>query len=133
MRDAFSRRVVAWETPARADADLVLTTLEYDFASREVEPGKLIHHADHGCQYTFVKLTTRRVWARVQASMGSVGDSYDNSLAENLWMLHAGGTSVRSVGEGWLRRPGRHPAPPAVLSGCPWQCLGATDSVPARR
>ncbi|MEU2862632.1 IS3 family transposase [Streptomyces mirabilis] len=47
IRDAFSRRVVAWETSARADADLVLTTLEYALASREVEPGKLIHHADH--------------------------------------------------------------------------------------
>jgi transposase InsO family protein len=49
-RDAFSRRVVAWETSARADADLVLTTLEYALASREVEPGTLVHHADHGCQ-----------------------------------------------------------------------------------
>ncbi|MFM9694961.1 IS3 family transposase [Streptomyces europaeiscabiei] len=87
IRDAFSRRVVAWETSARADADLVLTTLEYALASREVEPGKLIHHADHGCQYTSVKLTTRLLRAGVGASMGSVGDSYDNALAENLWMI----------------------------------------------
>ncbi|MHC3475638.1 DDE-type integrase/transposase/recombinase [Streptomyces sp. 7R007] len=87
IRDAFSRRVVAWETSARADADLVLTTLEYALASREVEPGKLIHHADHGCQYTSIKLTTRLLRAGVEASMGSVGDSYDNALAENLWMF----------------------------------------------
>lgn len=87
IRDAFSRRVVAWETSARADADLVLTTLEYALASREVEPGTLVHHADHGCQYTSVKLTTRLVRAGVHASMGSVGDSYDNALAENLWMI----------------------------------------------
>jgi putative transposase len=87
IRDAFSRRVVAWETSARADADLVLTTLEYALASREVEPGTLVHHADHGCQYTSVKLTTRLLRAGVQASMGSVGDSYDNALAENLWIL----------------------------------------------
>ncbi|MCX4530254.1 IS3 family transposase [Streptomyces sp. NBC_00841] len=53
IRDAFSRRVVAWETSARADADLVLSTLEYALASREVEPGQLIHHADHGCQPGF--------------------------------------------------------------------------------
>ncbi|MFC8666489.1 IS3 family transposase [Streptomyces sp. NPDC057199] len=51
IRDAISCRVVAWETSARADADLVLTTLEYALAPREDEPGKLIH-ADHGCQYT---------------------------------------------------------------------------------
>ncbi|MET9888085.1 hypothetical protein ABZZ20_34160 [Streptomyces sp. NPDC006430] len=42
IRDAFSRRVVAWATSARADADLVLTTLEYALASREVAPGELI-------------------------------------------------------------------------------------------
>lgn len=87
IRDAFSRRVVAWETSAHADADLVLTSLEYALASREVAPGKLIHHADHGCQYTSIKLTTRLIRAGVQASMGSVGDSYDNALAENLWIL----------------------------------------------
>ncbi|MGJ5800460.1 IS3 family transposase [Streptomyces europaeiscabiei] len=87
IRDAFSRRVVAWETSARADADLVLTSLEYALASREVAPGELVHHADHGTQYTSIKLTTRLVRAGVQASMGSVGDSFDNALAENLWML----------------------------------------------
>lgn len=87
IRDAFSRRVVAWETSARADADLVLSSLEYALASREVEPGKLIHHADHGCQYTSVKLTTRLVRAGIDGSMRSVGDSYDNALADNLWMI----------------------------------------------
>ncbi len=86
IRDAFSRRV-AWETSARADADLVLSSLEYALASREVEPGTLVHHADHGCQHTSIKLTTRLLRAGVEASMGSVGDSYDNALAENLWML----------------------------------------------
>ncbi|MGX1471717.1 UNVERIFIED_CONTAM: putative transposase [Streptomyces canus] len=74
IRDAHSRRVVAHETSARADADLVLTTLEYALASRE---DKLIHHADHGCQYTSVKVTTRLLRAGVEASMGSIGDSYD--------------------------------------------------------
>jgi transposase InsO family protein len=87
IRDAFSRRIVAWEASARADADLVLTSLEYALASREVAPGELVHHADHGTQYTSIKLTTRLVRAGIQASMGSVGDSYDNALAENLWML----------------------------------------------
>ncbi|MCZ9342312.1 DDE-type integrase/transposase/recombinase, partial [Streptomyces sp. TRM76130] len=70
IRDAFSRRVVAWETSARADADLVLSSLEYALASREVAPGQLVHHADHGCQYTSIKLTTRLVRAGVKASMG---------------------------------------------------------------
>lgn len=87
IRDAFSRRAVGWETSARADADLVLTSLEYALASREVTPGDLAHHADHGSQYTSVKPTTRLSRAGVQASMGSVGDSSDNALAENPWML----------------------------------------------
>ncbi|MEU9288927.1 IS3 family transposase [Streptomyces sp. NPDC048275] len=52
IRDAFSRRVAAWETSAHADADLVLTSLEYALASREVAPGELVHHADHGTRYT---------------------------------------------------------------------------------
>ncbi|MFD3330486.1 IS3 family transposase [Streptomyces sp. NPDC058701] len=82
IRDAFSRRVVAWETPAHADADLVLTILGHALASREPTPAQLIHHADHGCQYTSVKLTTRLVRAGIE---GSVGDSFDNALAENLW------------------------------------------------
>ncbi|MEJ8646085.1 IS3 family transposase [Streptomyces sp. MS1.HAVA.3] len=87
IRDVFSRRVVAWETSAHADADLVPSSLEYALASREVTPGELIHHADHGTQYTSIKLTTRLVRAGIEASMGSVGDSYDNDLAENVWML----------------------------------------------
>ena len=87
IRDAFSRRVVAWETSAHADTDLVLSSLEYALASREVVPGELVHHADHGCQYTSIKLTTRLVRAGIQASMGSVGDSFDNALAENLWSV----------------------------------------------
>ncbi|MGW1915706.1 hypothetical protein ACWCQS_34520 [Streptomyces sp. NPDC002076] len=52
---------MAWETSARADADLVLTSLKFALASREVAPRELIHHADHGCQYTPVKLTTLRL------------------------------------------------------------------------
>ncbi|MER6076631.1 IS3 family transposase [Streptomyces sp. NPDC001817] len=74
-------------TTRRDTIDLVLTLLEYALASREVAPGELVHHADHGTQYTSVKLTTRLVRAGVQASMGSVGDSFDNALAENLWMV----------------------------------------------
>lgn len=83
IRDAFARRAVAWETSARADADLMPTTLEYALASREVEPGKLVHYADHGFQYTLVMLTTWMLRAGVQASMGSVGDSYDKALADD--------------------------------------------------
>jgi hypothetical protein len=73
IRDAFSRRVVAWETSARADADLVLTTLEYALASREVEPGTLVHHADHGCQGGFNWSSQHLVISEVWDGSSSAG------------------------------------------------------------
>jgi putative transposase len=86
IRDAFSRKVVAWETADTADADLVCAVLEYALRSRRpAGDGSLIHHADHGSQYTSIKLTTRLIRSGIRASMGTVGDSYDNALAENLW------------------------------------------------
>lgn len=86
IRDAFSRKIVAWETAPSADANLVCAVLEYALRSRRPPAdGSLIHHADHGSQYTSIKLTTRLLRAGISASMGSVGDSYDNALAENMW------------------------------------------------
>lgn len=87
IRDAFSRRIVAWHTSRTADAQLVCTALEYALASRDYEEGQLIHHADHGSQYTSIKLTTRLLKAGIRASMGTVGDSFDNALAENFWSV----------------------------------------------
>ncbi|MCY0924337.1 IS3 family transposase [Streptomyces sp. H27-G5] len=72
IRDAFSRRVVAWETSPTADAELVLTALEHALASRRPsDDGSLVHHADHGTQYTSVKLTTRLLKAGIRPSMGT--------------------------------------------------------------
>ena len=85
VRDAFSNRVVGWKTAARADTDLVLTALEYALWSRDVRAGQLVHHSDKGCQYTAIRFTQRLADAGVAPSTGSVGDSYDNALAENLW------------------------------------------------
>jgi transposase InsO family protein len=86
IRDAFSRKVVAWDTADIADADLVCAVLEYALHSRRpAGDSGLIHHADHGCQYTSIKLTNRLVRVGIRASMGTVGDSFDNALAENLW------------------------------------------------
>jgi putative transposase len=86
IRDAFSRRVVAWETSRTADANLVCAVLEYALRSRRPpQDESLVHHADHGCQYTSIKLTTRLLKAGIRPSMGTVGDSFDNALAENMW------------------------------------------------
>ncbi|MFB6715186.1 hypothetical protein [Streptomyces sp. NPDC056358] len=72
---------------AGTDADLVPTSPEYARASHEVATGRLMHHAGHGCQYTSIELTTRLVRAGIQVLMGSVGESFDNALAENLGIL----------------------------------------------
>jgi putative transposase len=84
-RDAFSNRVVGWATAGRADTNLVLRALEYGLWSREVRAGQLTHHSDKGCQYTAIRFTQRLADAGIAPSTGSVGDSFDNALAENLW------------------------------------------------
>lgn len=85
MRDAFSNKVVGWATAVRADTALVLTALDYALRSRDVQDGQLIHHSDKGCQYTALRFTRRLADAGIAPSTGSVGDSFDNALAENLW------------------------------------------------
>lgn len=85
VRDAFSNKVVGWDSGPRATTDLVLTALDYAVWSRDVRDGQLIHHSDKGCQYTSVRFTQRLVDAGIAPSTGSVGDSFDNALAENLW------------------------------------------------
>lgn len=85
VRDAFSNKVVGWATAVRADTALVLTALDYALRSRNVQDGQLIHHSDKGCQYTALRYTQHLADAGIAPSTGSVGDSFDNALAENLW------------------------------------------------
>jgi putative transposase len=85
VRDAFANKVVGWRSGPRADTDLVLSALDYALLSRDIRDGQLIHHSDKGCQYTAVRFTQRLVDAGIAPSTGSVGDSFDNALAENLW------------------------------------------------
>jgi putative transposase len=85
IRDAFSNKVVGWATDPRADTDLVLTALNHALRSRNVHDGQLVHHSDKGCQYTALRFTQRLHDAGIAPSTGSVGDSFDNALAENLW------------------------------------------------
>ncbi|PKW16175.1 IS3 family transposase [Saccharopolyspora spinosa] len=85
VRDAFSNKVVGWATAARADTALVITALDYALRSRNVQDGQLIHHSDKGCQNTALRFTQRLADAGIAPSTGSVGDSFDNALVENLW------------------------------------------------
>jgi transposase InsO family protein len=81
--DAFSRRVVGWTMDARLQTGLVLAALEMAYAQRV--PRGVIHHSDHGCQYTSIAFGKRCTELGVRPSMGSVGDCFDNAMAESFF------------------------------------------------
>jgi len=82
--DAFSRRVVGWSMTDHLRAELVVDALEMAVWNRRPGDG-VIHHSDHGCQYTSLLFTERRRVAGIRCSMGSVGDCYDNAMAESFF------------------------------------------------
>jgi putative transposase len=82
--DVFSRRVVGWAMAATMQAELVLAALDMAIERRRPAPG-LVHHSDHGSQYTSLAFGRRLREAKVLPSMGSVGDAYDNALAESFF------------------------------------------------
>jgi putative transposase len=84
VRDAFSNRLVGWRCPDRCDTDLILGALEYAVWSRGIRDGQVVHHSDRGSNYTSLRFGQRLDDHGILASMGSVGDSYDNALMENL-------------------------------------------------
>jgi len=81
--DAFSRRVVAWAMTACLETELVLAALEMAIQKRR--PRKVVHHSDHGTQYTSVEFGKRCREAGVTLSMGSVGDCYEGALCESFF------------------------------------------------
>ena len=81
--DVFARRIVGWRVSRSMHTELVLDALEQALHARQAEQG-LIHHSDHGSQYLSIRYTERLAENGVEASVGSVGDSYDNALAETV-------------------------------------------------
>ena len=83
--DAYARKIVGWRVSRRAEASFVLDALEQAIHDRRPAKGAgLIHHSDRGAQYLSIKYTERLAAAGVEPSVGSVGDSYDNALAETI-------------------------------------------------
>src|SRR5262245_9107654 len=82
--DAWSRRVVGWSMRDHLRTELVLAALEMAVWNRRPKAG-VIHHSDHGCQYTSVLFGERCAAARIRSSMGSVGDRFDNALVESFF------------------------------------------------
>jgi len=88
--DAFARRIVGWRASHSAEASFVLDALEQALHARQPVSGQqsLVHHSDRGVQYLSLKYTERLAEADIQPSLGSVGDSYDNALAETVIGLY---------------------------------------------
>ena len=82
--DAFARRIVGWRVSHTARAEFVLDALEQALHERQPWRASLIHHRDRGVQYVSLKYTERLAEAGIEPSVGSVGDSYDNALAETV-------------------------------------------------
>ena len=83
ITDVFARCIVGWRVSRSLHTDLVLDALEQALWSRQETKG-LIHHSDRGSQYLSIRYTERLAEAKIDASVGSVGDSYDNALAETI-------------------------------------------------
>jgi transposase InsO family protein len=81
--DVFSRRIVGWRVSTSLRTGLALDALEQALHARPDRAG-LIHHSDHGGQYLSVRYTERLAEAGIAPSVGTVGDSYDNALAESV-------------------------------------------------
>jgi len=81
--DVFARSIVGWRVSRSLHTELVLDALEQALWSRTKTEG-LVHHSDRGCQYLSIRYTERLAEADIDSSVGSVGDSYDNALAETI-------------------------------------------------
>lgn len=83
--DVYARCIVGWRVSRSARADFVLDALEQAlYERRPLRQSGLIHHSDRGVQYVSIRYTERLVDAGIEPSVGSVGDSYDNALAETI-------------------------------------------------
>jgi putative transposase len=89
--DVFSRRITGWMMGDSLRTQLVLAALDMavhhrdtgSFAVHAANESGVIHHSDHGCQYTSYAFSRRLVDTGITASLGSVGDSFDNAMAES--------------------------------------------------
>jgi putative transposase len=81
--DVFSRKVVGWAMQNTLHTELMLAAIDMAITIRR--PQRVIHHSDHGCQYTSYAFGKRCQEARIMPSMGTVGDAYDNAMAESFF------------------------------------------------
>jgi putative transposase len=96
--DAFSRACIGWSMADHLRTELVVDAIELALARRRpAKDGGLVHHSDHGCQYTALAFGQRLQDAGIVPSMGSVGDCYDNAVAESFFATLKGELLDRHV------------------------------------
>src|SRR5581483_11603899 len=106
--DAFSRFIVGWQISRSLATDLALDALEMAIWRRQDDVAGLVHHSDRGTQYLSFRYTERLEEAGIAPSVGSVGDSYDNAMAESVIGLYKTGDPPAWTVEGHRRRRVRH-------------------------
>ena len=120
--DVFSRLIVGWAMAERLRSQLVQTALEMAYAQRA--PRQVIHHSDHGTEYTAIGFGKRCTQLGIRPSMGSVGDCFDNAMAESVFATFEcevldrntfqtrdeARSAIFSWIEGWYNRHRRHSA-----------------------
>ena len=86
--DAYARRILGWRVAATMATSMVLDSIEQAIWTRQQEGvfnlNDVVHHTDRGSQYTSIRFTERLAQAGIQPSVGAVGSSYDNALAETI-------------------------------------------------
>lgn len=101
--DAYARRILGWRVAATMATTMVLDSIEQAIWTRTqegvLEFDDVVHHSDRGSQYTSIRLTERLARAGIQPSVGAVGSSYDNALAETIIGLYK--TELIHRGKPW--------------------------------
>lgn len=101
--DAYARRILGWRVAATMATTMVLDSIEQAIWTRTqegvLEFNEVVHHSDRGSQYTSIRFTERLAGAGIQPSVGAVGSSYDNALAETIIGLYK--TEVIHRGKPW--------------------------------
>lgn len=101
--DAYARRILGWRVAATMATTMVLDSIEQAIWTRTqegvLEFNDVVHHSDRGSQYTSIRFTERLAGAGIQPSVGAVGSSYDNALAETIIGLYK--TELIHRGKPW--------------------------------
>ncbi len=103
VTDAYARRILGWRVAATMATTMVLDSIEQAIWTRGQEGvldlKDVVHHTDRGSQYTSIRFTERLAEAGIQPSVGAVGSSYDNALAETIIGLYK--TELIYPGKPW--------------------------------